>query len=73
VNTRSLNVLGEICPVPLMRTQEAVAQLAPGDELVVEVDFVRSVRNIMQWCTRHHYSYKLDDLGPLWRITICKH
>lgn len=73
VTRQVLDLLGEVCPVPLLRTQEAVAQLAPGAELVVETDFARAVRNITQWCARNQYPYQVQSLrGGIWRVVITR-
>lgn len=74
MTTRRLDMLGAVCPVPLMRTQETYATLAPGEDLIVETDFARSVRNITHWCGRQGIPCELletDDDG-LWRIHIRK-
>lgn len=70
---RSLDLFGEVCPVPLWRTQEALAELPPQSELEVETDFARAVRNITQWCARQGYPYKISEQRDgTWRILIRK-
>lgn len=66
-----LSVVGEVCPVPLLRTQEALAGMGPGETLTVETDFARSVRNIIDWCRRQGLPYRLEEQGGgLWRVII---
>ncbi|MFZ5815566.1 MAG: sulfurtransferase TusA family protein [Bacillota bacterium] len=68
-----LSVLGEVCPVPLLRTQEALAAMDPGEVLVVETDFARSVRNIIDWCRARGMAYTVEECGSgIWRVTIRK-
>ncbi len=70
---RRLNLFGEVCPVPLWRTQEALAELSPQSELEVATDFARSVRNITQWCARQGYSYEIgEQRDGTWRVLIRK-
>lgn len=66
-----LDLLGEVCPVPLLRTQERVARLAPGEALRVQTDFARSVRNIIDWCNREGHTYTLREPAPgVWELEI---
>lgn len=68
-----LDLLGEVCPVPLMRTQQAVSQMASGARLTLETDFARAVRNISQWCSREAHLYEVTEMKPsVWRIEIRK-
>jgi len=68
-----LDLTGEVCPVPLWRTQEAVRAMPAGSVLQVETDFARSVRNISQWCAREGYPYEMTEVDPgLWQIVITK-
>ncbi|HWI64137.1 MAG TPA: sulfurtransferase TusA family protein [Symbiobacteriaceae bacterium] len=66
-----LDLIGEVCPVPLMRTAEAVAALPSGSELLVETDYPRALTNITQWCFRHGYTYEiLDYRRGVYRVII---
>lgn len=68
---RLLCLVGEVCPVPLMRAEEALREVEAGGELVIETDFARAVRNIAHWCHRKGLSCEIEALpGGLWRITI---
>jgi TusA-related sulfurtransferase len=66
-----LDLLGEVCPSPLLRTQEVFQRLEPDTQLVVETDFARAVRNISHWCGREGLYCRIEDLPRgLWRILI---
>lgn len=73
MNKHILDLTGEVCPVPLHRTQEMMASLPSPSVLRVETDFARAVRNITQWCARKGYPYELNEAEPgLWHIVIKK-
>lgn len=73
MSSLTIDMLGEICPVPLLKTQEAFTLLPPGGTLVVETDFARSVRNITQWCARSGLTYTVKDVAEgVWQIAITK-
>lgn len=67
----TLDLVGEICPVPLMRTQAALSGLAPGSEVLVETDYPRALTNITHWCFRHGFVYEiLDQRKGVYRMII---
>lgn len=73
MSIRTLDMVGEVCPVPLLKTQEVFSTLPAGDALVVETDFARSVRNITQWCARLGLMYDVRDVEDgVWQIAIKK-
>lgn len=68
-----LDLIGDVCPVPLMRTSEAMARLSAGSELLVETDYPRALTNITQWCFRHGHPYEiLDYRRGIYRVIIQK-
>ncbi|HEX7037613.1 MAG TPA: sulfurtransferase TusA family protein [Pseudomonadales bacterium] len=58
--TARLDALGLLCPLPVIRTQERVKQLAPGCELEVLATDPGAVHDIRAWCRVHGHEY-LDD------------
>lgn len=42
-----------ICPLPVIRTQEKIRQLAPGDELEVIATDPGALHDIPAWCRIH--------------------
>lgn len=70
---KRLNMQGEVCPVPLMRTDEELSTMASGDTLIVETDMGQTVRNILRWCEDRNYEFELDEAdNGVWIITITK-
>ncbi|MFZ5827887.1 MAG: sulfurtransferase TusA family protein [Bacillota bacterium] len=68
---RLLCLVGEVCPVPLMRAEEALRELQPGEELVIETDYARAVRNLSHWSHRRGLSCEIEPLPHgLWRVTL---
>ncbi|HEY3369163.1 MAG TPA: sulfurtransferase TusA family protein [Symbiobacteriaceae bacterium] len=71
INTYVLDLVGEVCPSPLLRTQDIFTQLRAETQLVVETDFARAVRNISHWCGREGFHCRIEDLPRgTWRIII---
>lgn len=71
--TYRLDLSGEVCPIPLLRTQQKFQQLLTGDTLVVETDFSRSVRNIMEWAEKNGLKFAVENLEDgVWQICLTK-
>lgn len=71
--TYRLDLSGEVCPIPLLRTQQKFQQLLTGDTLVVETDFSRSVRNIMEWAEKNGLKFAVENLEDgVWQVCLTK-
>lgn len=55
-----LDALGLLCPLPVIRTQEAVKDLDAGTELEVLATDPGALHDIQAWCRVHGHRY-LDD------------
>jgi len=68
-----LDMLGEICPHPLLIAQTKLETMAVGDSLVIESDFSRSVRNILAWADKNGHSYDVEEVDTgIWQVKITK-
>jgi tRNA 2-thiouridine synthesizing protein A len=66
-----IDVRGEICPYPLKKTLEALARLAPGEDLEVLTDHPPSLEMIRIMASQRGYAMRVEDAGPAeWRITL---
>lgn len=69
--TVRLDCLGEACPEPLVRTEEALAALAPGDTLVVETDHSCTSRLLKELLRRLPCRFRVVEVEPgVWQFTI---
>jgi tRNA 2-thiouridine synthesizing protein A len=44
-----LNVCNEVCPMPIVKTREALKEMKPGETLVVIVDYPPSKENVQRF------------------------
>ena len=73
MSEKMLDCLGEACPVPLIRTQKAMSELAVGDVLVVEIDHSCAMKNIPEWAEKTGHNYEIQEVEDgQWEITIEK-
>ena len=60
-----------LCPMPVIRTQNAVAQLTPGDTLEVHATDPGVLQDIPMWCRVHgHEVLTADNLEGEVRVTL---
>lgn len=72
--TRTLDVRGEICPYPMMRTVSALKKLT-GDEQALEVvtDHAPALETIPTQAARLGFRTDIEESGASeWRITITR-
>ena len=70
----SIDVTGEICPYPLMLTKREMGKLTAGDQLVVIVDYAKSVEDIPRWAKGEgHAVLAISEVsGTQWEIVLEK-
>lgn len=50
MSTHTLDVKGQLCPIPVIRTQNQAKKLAPGDILEVLCTDPGAINDIPAWC-----------------------
>lgn len=70
---RTVDTLGLYCPVPIIRTADAIGKMGPGEVLEVLSDDRVVLIDMPAWCTstRHEYLGFRED-GPGWRLYVRK-
>ncbi len=66
--TRQLDLRGLLCPLPVIRTQDAISELAADDTLHVLASDPGTAHDIPAWCRVHgHKLLAWEDSGEeLW-------
>ncbi len=49
MTVKKLDVVTQVCPFPLIEAKAAMAELASGDQLVIEFDCTQATEAIPQW------------------------
>lgn len=52
---KHVDVTGEVCPRPALIVRRELAELDPGDELVVQGDYPPAEQNLQRTCTKHGF------------------
>lgn len=69
----TLDCMGEACPIPMMKTEKKMEDLAVGDVLVVAIDHSCAVKNVPEWARNHGHNVEIDEIDDgEWEIIIEK-
>ncbi len=68
-----LDCLGEACPVPLVKTENALAKLEGGDVLIVAVDHSCAMKNVPEWARKQGHNVEIEEVDDgEWEVIIEK-
>ncbi|WP_196599274.1 sulfurtransferase TusA family protein [Pectinatus frisingensis] len=69
----TLDCLGEICPVPLIKTQKKLAALNKNDILIISIDHSCAMKNIPEWARKEGHNVEIEEINDgEWEIYIEK-
>ena len=58
-----LDCLGEACPIPLVKTENKLKELAVGDTLIVIIDHSCALKNVPEWARKQNYDVEVEEIG----------
>ena len=68
-----LDCIGLFCPMPILKTREALKALAPGQVLEMTSDDPASEADMKSWSARTgHALVEIDKDGPVFRFLVRK-
>ena len=68
-----LDCMGEACPVPLVKTQKKLEDLAVGDILVVSIDHSCAMKNVPEWAREAGHNVEIEEVDDgEWEVIIEK-
>ncbi len=70
---RTLDCMGEACPVPLVKTQKEMESMAVGDVIIVSIDHSCAMKNVPDWARSAGHQVEIEEVGEgEWEIVIQK-
>jgi tRNA 2-thiouridine synthesizing protein A len=70
---KTLDCLGLYCPIPILKTREAIGALAPGQVLEMTSDDPASEADMKSWVARTgHELVEIDKRGAVFRFLVRK-
>ncbi len=70
---KMLDCLGEACPVPLVKAQNALKELNVGDVLIVQIDHSCAMKNVPDWAREEGHNVEIEEVDEgEWEVVIEK-
>jgi TusA-related sulfurtransferase len=70
---RTLDCLGEACPVPLIKTQKEMEKMVVGDVVIVNIDHSCAMKNIPDWAREAGHAVEIEEVDEgEWNVVIEK-
>ncbi len=68
-----LDCLGEACPVPLVKAQNKLEELAIGDILICQIDHSCAMKNLPEWAREAGHNVEIEEVDDgEWEVVIEK-
>lgn len=68
-----INCFGEICPIPLLKLQNAIKELEQGQSVMLVVDHSCVVEAINDYYDQSKHTIAIDEvMNGVWEITVTK-
>ena len=68
-----LDCLGEACPIPLVKSENAMKELASGDVLIVQIDHSCAMKNVPEWARKEGHNVESEEVDDgEWEVIIEK-
>jgi len=68
-----LDVRGEVCPVPLVKTMEAMKSASHGQGIEMLTDFMPAVLVVSNAALKEGWDINIQNVGPKeWRLLLVK-
>lgn len=68
-----LDCLGEACPIPLVKAQDKLKEMEPGDILIVQIDHSCAMKNVPEWARTEGHNVEIEEVDDgEWEVVIEK-
>ncbi len=68
-----LDCMGEACPVPLVKAEKKLNELAVGDVLIVAIDHSCAMKNLPEWARKEGHNVEIEEVDDgEWEVVIEK-
>ncbi len=72
-NIQTLDCLGDICPIPIMKLQVNLKQIQNGQKYMLVTDHSCTLTSVADFCKKHHFTYDSTEvMNGVWEIIISK-
>jgi len=73
MNEVIVDCYGEACPIPIVKSEKALADMAVGDLLIVQIDHSCAMKNVPEWAREQGYNVEVEEIDDgEWEVFIEK-
>ncbi|MCT4598429.1 MAG: sulfurtransferase TusA family protein [Vallitalea sp.] len=73
MNEYVIDSLGEACPVPLIKAQNKLKEMAVGDVLILQIDHSCAMKNVPEWARKDGHNVEVEEVDDgEWEVIIEK-
>jgi len=73
MNEVVIDCYGEACPIPIVKSENALADMALGDLLIVQIDHSCAMKNVPEWAREQGYNVEVEEIDDgEWEVFIEK-
>ncbi|MDQ0269762.1 sulfurtransferase TusA family protein [Cytobacillus purgationiresistens] len=71
---KTLEVVGQVCPFPLVEAKKVIDEIQSGEELIINFDCTQATESIPRWAAENgHAVTNYEAVGEAeWTITVKK-
>jgi len=70
---KTLDFLGEMCPIPIIKTKAALKDLKKDQSIMIITDHSCVLQSLEEYLSKLHYVFEVDEvINGVWEITITK-
>jgi TusA-related sulfurtransferase len=69
---KTIDAKGKTCPIPLIMTKKAMAELSENETLEIILDNEISKNNVVHFLREHHMNIKEEQSGDMFRVVVNK-
>lgn len=71
--TYYLDIWGDMCPIPIIKTKRKLKEMANGDVLVLETDHSCTSRALVLWAQEQGHEIEENEVSNgIWRLELTK-
>lgn len=68
-----LDIWGEMCPIPIIKSQRKLKTMSAGDVLIMETEHSCTARGLVVWAQKEKYPVLEKEVANgIWRLEITK-
>ena len=68
----TVDAMGDVCPIPVVKTKKALGEMSGAGEIEVLVDNETPLQNVRQFATNNGYQVTWKEVGEDYELTITK-